>query len=291
MTSKYSNPYRNNLADNSDIEALDAARRAEANPPVATEPEVEGVPSAEELPAPVNVEEETFKKRYSDLRRHMATKEKEWKEKFAGLEAKFEGVTKQSLELPSADNASEVENWIKEFPEVARIVSKIAEMQAEAKTKDIHKQLEEVQKDKQAVAREKAEIKLREAHPDIDSLKQSEAFHLWVEDQPRYIQDALYNNETDWKAAARAIDLYKADQEKLKPAPRGRPKKDDVEATSPVTMKNRADVNDAPSKKVWKESEIEKMDRRAFDRYEDDIMLARREGRIVYDLSQKMASM
>lgn len=290
MTNKYSNPYRNNLADNSDIEALEAERQAQLNPPKVEEVEVEGVPSAEELPAPVNVEEETFKKRYSDLRRHMAAKEREWKEKFSSLEQKFEGVTKKTLELPSTEDTGEVENWMKEFPEVARIVSKIAEMQAEAKTKDIHKQLEEVQKDKAAVAREKAEIKLREAHSDIDSLKQSEDFHNWVGEQPKYIQDALYNNETDWKAAARAIDLYKADQEKLAPK-RGRPRKDAEEASAAVTVKNRSDVDNAPAKKMWKESDIGKMDRFAYDKHEADILLARKEGRIIYDLSQKMASM
>lgn len=288
MSGKYSNPYRNNLADNSDIEALEAERQAQLNP--TPEVIVEGAPSVDELPTPVTVEEETFKKRYADLRRHVANKEKEWKTKFDDLESKLEGVTKKTLELPSSDDTAEVENWMKEFPEVARIVSKIAEMQAEAKTKDIHKQLEEVQKDKQAVAREKAFIQLQAAHPDIDVLKQNEEFHDWVKEQPKYIQDALYNNETDWKAASRAIDLYKADLEKATPK-RGRPRKDDIEASAPVTVKNRSDVESTSGKKMWKESDIAKMDRRAFDKHEDDIMAARREGRIVYDLSQKMASM
>ena len=51
----------------------------EAKEPVADVPEDDG--SEEEDGEKLTREEKSFKKRYGDLRRHMAEKEKEWKEK------------------------------------------------------------------------------------------------------------------------------------------------------------------------------------------------------------------
>src|SRR5690606_6205638 len=160
-------------------------------------PELENVaPDPENLPEPKNVEEETFKKRYSDLRRHMATKEKEWQNKFVSLEKRLEDLSKAKLELPQSVEQDEVANWMSQYPDVARIVVKIAETQAEKQTVNVKKQLEQIEKDRKATAREKAEFELRKAHEDIDELRQSVDFHDWVEKQPKIIQDALYANET-----------------------------------------------------------------------------------------------
>lgn len=290
----YQGNHRKALSDNSDIEELERQRQAQLNP--STEDEVsaeveEIAPNAEDLPPPQNVEEETFKKRYSDLRRHMANKEKEWQGKFSALEAKLAELSNTKLDLPSSTDTDEVAQWMKQYPDVARIVSKIAEAQADSKTAEVRKQVESLEQERARLAREKAEIKLREKHADIDALKNSEEFHEWVAAQPKLIQDALYHNATDWQAAARAIDLYKSDKEKLEAPKRGRPKKEDIEASAPVTVKNRAEPSNASAKRVFKESEIAKMQWRQYDELEPEIMLARQEGRIIYDLSQKMASM
>jgi hypothetical protein len=41
---------------------------------------------------------------------------------------------------------------------------------------------------------------------------QDDTFHKWAEDQPKWVQDALYENTEDAKSVARVIDLYKVDQ-------------------------------------------------------------------------------
>jgi len=289
MTLLYQGKHRQSLADDTDIKALEAAR--EGNQDVETDTMDEAAPDAETLPEPVNVEEETFKKRYSDLRRHMAAKEKEWQSKFADFERKLEDAGKTKLELPEAADPSELEAWMRQYPDVARIVSQIAEMQAEKQTKDIKKQLESVAEERRRNAREKAEMKLREAHSDIDTLRNDPHFHAWASDQPRTIQDALYNNEDDWREASRAIDLYKSDKEKLGPVKKTRPRRDEVAASAPIVARNTAEPNNSNGKKMWKESEIQRLDWRSYDKNEADIMLARSEGRIIYDMSQKMASM
>ena len=38
---------------------------------------------------------------------------------------------------------------------------------------------------------------------------QSDEFHDWVDEQPKWVQDALYENSDDPASVIRVIDLYK----------------------------------------------------------------------------------
>ena len=38
-------------------------------------------------------------------------------------------------------------------------------------------------------------------HPDFDEIRDGDEFHEWAEDQPKWVQDALYEND-DAKSAA-----------------------------------------------------------------------------------------
>lgn len=285
----YNASYRNNLADNSDIEELERQRNEANAPPKEPEVVVENAPDPEQLPAPVNVEEEAWKKRYADLRRHQATKEKEFNAKLAALEAKLQANTETALDLPKAGNKEAMKRWIEENPEIAEIVTGIANIQAESQTAELKRQLEVINQERSSLTMAQAKMKLKELHPDLDSIAKDVDFHAWVDEQPDWVKKSLYENQTDYKGAARALDLYKLDNAS-KFAPKSKPKKNDPDATMAVVSKNRADV-EVTQKKVWKESEIERMNHHAFAKYEDDIMLARQEGRIVYDLTQKNASM
>ena len=62
-----------------------------------------------------------------------------------------------------------------------------------------------------SATKEKAEAELMQMHLDFDTIRDSDEFHEWAEDQPKWVQDALYENDNDARSAARAIDLYKAD--------------------------------------------------------------------------------
>ena len=60
--------------------------------------------------------------------------------------------------------------------------------------------------------KEKAEVELLRFHPDFNTIRDSDVFHEWAEEQPKWVQDALYDNDNDARSAARAIDLYKSDK-------------------------------------------------------------------------------
>ena len=68
--------------------------------------------------------------------------------------------------------------------------------------------------------REKAEAELVKIHPDFIEIRQDDTFHNWAKEQPKWVQDALYENVDDAKSVARVIDLYKICLLYTSPSPR-----------------------------------------------------------------------
>ena len=79
---------------------------------------------AEEKEEPKNAEERTFKKRYGDLSRHSQEKEREFQKQLDELKGQLEKATKKEIKLPKSEE--EIEEWAKEYPDVAAIVETIA---------------------------------------------------------------------------------------------------------------------------------------------------------------------
>ena len=52
---------------------------------------------------PTNAEEKTFKKRYSDLRRHQQKQAEEFKSELAALKSQLDAATKKEMKLPKSD--------------------------------------------------------------------------------------------------------------------------------------------------------------------------------------------
>ena len=73
-------------------------------------------------------EEQSFKKRYGDLRRHMADKDKKTEERIKALEDQLSKATRNELVLPKSED--EIADWAKKYPDVAGIVETIADKKA-----------------------------------------------------------------------------------------------------------------------------------------------------------------
>ena len=69
---------------------------------------------------PKGAEEKTFKKRYSDLRRHQQKQAEEFKSELAALKTQLESATKKEMKLPKSDE--DIEQWASDYPVVAAIV-------------------------------------------------------------------------------------------------------------------------------------------------------------------------
>ena len=226
----------------------------------------------------LSAEEKSFKKRYGDLRRHMQEKEKEWDEKFKTFE---ERLKKDSIVPPKSDE--DIENWVKEYPDVAGVVETIAAKKAQEMFNKADAKLKELDKVQTEAQRVKAENTIRKSHEDFDDLRASEEFHSWADEQPKWVQDALYENSDDPASVVRVIDLYKVDKGLTKTAKKAKAK----DAASNVTKRTKTQVDVEDANDVIRESEVAKMSDKEFEANSDDINKAIRSGKFVYDISGK----
>lgn len=227
---------------------------------------------------PANAEERSFKKRYGDLRRHQQTKEKEYEDRVKALEQQLNQATKQEIKLPKSDE--DIEAWATKYPDVAAIVETIAIKKAKEQSADLEDRVKVVDEMRETAAREKAEAELMHLHPDFDTIRESDDFHEWADEQPKWIQDALYENGNDARSAARAIDLYKADRG----IKRSKSTSKDA-ARSVSTRKERSKPQSDSMGNAIKESEVQKMSPQEYERNADSIMESIRTGNFIYDLS------
>jgi len=264
INKKYNNEDRLKK-DEEELEQLMAEQKGEA---VEAEPE------------PENAEEKSFKKRYGDLRRHQQEKEKELAAKIDALQSQLSEATKKEINLPKSDE--DIEAWATKYPDVAAIVETIAIKKAKEQSAVLEERVRAVDELQMNASREKAEAELIRYHPDFEDIRETDDFHNWVNEQPQSIQDALYENASDARTAARAIDLYKADKNITKK----KTKNTDKDAARSVNARNsRSKPDTSDGSRAILESEVQKMSAQEYEKSSDEIMEAIRTGNFVYDLS------
>ena len=229
----------------------------------------------------VGKEEQSFKKRYGDLRKHLASKEKDWTSRIEKLEAQLTKATKNELILPKTEE--EIDAWAKEYPDVAGIVETIASKKARESSAEIDKRLTEIETLRESAKKEKAEAELMALQPDFDKIRESDEFHDWAEEQPKWVQDALYENPDDARSAARVIDLYKADNNIAKVSSTKNSDKEAASAIRPSRSRSTPQADETAS--YLKESQVNRMSAQEYEKNSDNIMEAIRSGKFVYDIS------
>jgi len=228
---------------------------------------------------PTNAEEKTFKKRYGDLRRHMQDKEKEFQDQINELKSQLDSATRKEIKLPKSDD--DLEAWAKDYPDVAAIVETIAIKKAREQAEALEERMKAVDDMQYTAKKEKAEAELMRLHPDFDEIRDSDDFHEWAESQPKWVQDALYENDNDARSAARAIDLYKADM-----GISTKKSNNSKDAAKSVNTRNsRSKPQDDESSTHLRESQVQKMSPQEYEAKSDEIMEAIRTGKFIYDVS------
>ena len=240
--------------------------------------EVEEQPEEQEA-EPTNAEEKTFKKRYSDLRRHQQQQAEEFKKEIETLKSQLSQAAQKKMKLPKSDE--DIEQWAKDYPDVAAIVETIAMKKAREQSSALEERMKAIDELQSSATKEKAEAELMRLHPDFGDIRDSDEFHEWAEEQPKWVQDALYDNDNDARSAARAIDLYKADMGIKKE----KPKSDKAAAKSVSTKDSRSKPQDNEANSYLKESAVQKMSPSEYEKRSDEIMEAIRSGKFIYDIS------
>ena len=228
---------------------------------------------------PTNAEEKTFKKRYGDLRRHMQEKETEFQTQLDELKKQLDSATRKEIKLPKSDE--DIEAWAKNYPDVAAIVETIAIKKAKEQSSALEERVKAIDDMQSSAKKEKAEAELMRIHPDFGDIRDSDEFHEWAEEQPKWVQDALYDNDNDARSAARAIDLYKAD----KGITEKKPSNGKDAAKSVETRNSRSKPQSDEASTYLRESQVQKMSPQEYEKRSDEIMEAIRSGKFIYDMS------
>ena len=200
----YDNAYRRTLMD--------------ADPsPETPDPELLDIPDgdtqeAEGLIKAQDAKEHDWKKRYSDLKSYHDRKNNEWTQQNELTEAKLK-LAEQKVSAPQnlPKSQEELEEFKKEYPDVYDVVETVSRLQASASVKEVQDRIESLRKAEREAQIRTAEKELLSVHPDFLEIKSDSEFLSWLEEQPKSISDGVYKNRTDFKWAARVIDLYKSD--------------------------------------------------------------------------------
>ena len=231
-------------------------------------------------PEPENAEERSFKKRYGDLRRFAQKKEGDLQKQIDELKSQLDTATKKQIKLPKSEE--ELEEWAKEYPDVAKIVETIAIKQSREQAKELEDRIKKINDMQEDALREKAEVELLKRHPDFAEIRDQDEFHNWVEAQPQWVQKALYENEHDAMSAARAIDLYKAD---MGITGKKSSRQIDKEAAKSIKVSSKESPEAMAEGNTFRESEVEKMQPAEYEAKQDAIIAAMRSGNFIYDLT------
>jgi hypothetical protein len=227
----------------------------------------------------LGAEEKSFKKRYGDLRRHSQQQQVGLQKQIDELRSQLQQSTEKQIKLPKSEE--ELNEWAAQYPDVAKIVETIAIKKAKEQTQALDERFKQLDEREHQTSKDKAEAELIRLHPDFDVIRDDDEFHSWVEEQPKWVQDALYDNESDAKAAARAIDLYKAD----KGIKTKKPAADKGAAESVNTRSSRSAPTGESTEGVFYESQVSKMSTFEYEKNQESIAKALQSGKFVYDVS------
>ena len=267
-----STPYSNPYTKDSEKEEEYARQAVEDTPQEAT-PQETGFMNNETQPT------HDYKKRYDDLKSHYDRKQNENKQKLEELEAKTRLAEKNKAMAnytpPKSDE--DLKQFKEKYPDVYDVVETISQKQALQQTEALQEEVKSLRKREEDLVVQGAYRELLNAHEDFSELKDSPEFIDWLNTQPSSISDGVTKNSKDSKWAIRVVDLYKADNGLSKSRPNST-----TSAAQSVTRTKAKSVNVSGNsgKKIWKSSEIQKMNSRVYEKLEKEIDLAFKEGRV-----------
>lgn len=261
-----------------ELEELEAAYKQENDPDFNPAQEIE-----DDLPT-INKEEETWKKRHGDLRSYTQRQMNDLNKQVEDLKKQLAEKEKTPAILPQ--NVQEAEQWVKEYPDLARVLTTLMKQNDEEVREDIKAAKMELEEQRLNAQREKAVLTVLAKHPDFFDVRDTDEFKEWLETQRdsrgrigAAIYDSIHNNETDGESVVETLNIFKRETKKevKKPTPSA--------ATSVTKTHTNSPAENPGDRNSFSESQVEKMSIREYERLEDQIDAAKREGRFIYDIS------
>ena len=224
-----------------------------------------------------------WKKRHADLRSFTQKEINDLKKEVGNLRTQLTDAAQKQIKFPKTEE--EVAAWVEKYPDVAGIVETIAMKQVTDVRKELAARDVALQEQAYQVEFDKNLNRIVAAHKDFFELREADDFVEWLQKQPKYIRVAFSDDAVDFDdledmadTVISAIDLYRAKNPKKKPQDNNR------DAAREVVRSSSGVPQDRPENTIL-ESTIRDMHIKEYEKREDEIKKAMREGRIIYDLS------
>ena len=229
-----------------------------------------------------------WEKRYSDLRSFAAREKNALQKELEEEKARLEAIKREQKEtdFPRPKNREELVEWMRKYPDITGNIRTLIAEELSSSSDVLKKDIEELKKSKQELDQQRALQQLLERHPDFIEIRKTKEFQEWVQRQPQergsVVGKALFDalRGYDAEAAANAVDIYKSDLERSK-----KKKGSDAKDAATTVVRTVAETPSTGEKRKFRESEIEKMSIREYERFEGEIEQARLDNRIVYDVT------
>jgi len=219
-----------------------------------------------------------YKKRYDDLKRYYDRKLGDWNTKEGDLKAQLQ-ANRPKYTPPKSEE--ELNAFKKDYPDIYGVVETVSHLQSQTEMQSLQDEVGSLKKANQALAQREAQLELSKLHPDFNEIKESDDFHNWADSQPMEIKSWIYENNKNGKLAARAVDLYKKDRGLGldKKTTTGKHSKNEG---ADLLVKTKEQIGQPTNQQViFKKSDINNMSENEFMKYEKDILIAQREGRVI----------
>ena len=219
-----------------------------------------------------------YKKRYDDLKRYYDRKLGDWNTKEGDLKAQLQ-ANRPKYTPPKSEE--ELNAFKKDYPDIYGVVETVSHLQSQTEMKGLQEEVSSLKKANTALSQREAQLELSKLHPDFNEIKESDDFHNWADSQPMEIKSWIYENNSNGRLAARAVDLYKKDRGlglDKKTTTEKQPRNEGAD----LLVKTKEQIGQPTDQQVFfKTSDINKMSVDEFAKYEKDIMLAQKEGRVI----------
>ncbi len=231
----------------------------------------------------VTEEEESWKKRYGDLRRHQQERDAQHRQEIEDLRRTLDGIKEQQSNLTPPKSKEELEAWMKAYPDFAAINQTMIQNTVESILKK--EGIDDLKTTQKKIRAEEALMNLRKLHPKCDEwFAPNSDFHEWMQLQPKKHQDFIYRsyNVDD---AALVLDRYQLYLDKKND------KSGDVSASNRDTARSVRTKSEARAPNsgtgdyLFSESQIAKATQKWWDENESAVLDAQRKGKVLMDIS------
>ena len=230
--------------------------------------------SSEPTSAQLTQEEETYKKRYDDIKTHYDRTKASFENQISELKTQISELSSKvavESKVKAPKTKEEFEEFKRKYPELVDQIVTAATMVSDSAQATVSEKLKQLEAQQKAFSAERGVEELKKYHPDFMQIKDDPRFIDWFNSQSEEIKNLIRSPKPE--VIAKGLDMFK-DYAGIKP--KAVTKKD---ATREVKTPGRVQIGE-PGKRTYTNAEIMKMDIKEFEKLQDDIKAAQYDGRI-----------